>query len=144
MGCNRVTAFFIIAFLSVAATAHAQTVLMVSDRLCCTATGNCPGQGLGGQAVRLRCTYPTGATSIVGQSTTNSDGGFRIIVPRAQGLAIHNVLILPCVAFVRLPVDAALCPALSAINGLLQSVVIFSGVSASAVSGTPTRFYVLP
>ncbi|KAG8372225.1 hypothetical protein BUALT_Bualt12G0044400 [Buddleja alternifolia] len=74
--------------------------ITLNGTLCCTATGNCPGQGVAGALVSLNCTV-LGATVNLGQATTNANGTFNITVPAVRGIVLgHSVsLALPLFDF---------------------------------------------
>ncbi|KAI3459660.1 hypothetical protein Pfo_016323 [Paulownia fortunei] len=140
MAYNRASALFLIALVLFAATNPlAQGLgitlrgLSVGGQLCCTSTGNCPGQGVAGAAVSLNCTI-LGVSTTVGQTTTNANGSFNITVPALTGL-ILGLPILPCVASVRLPLDSVVCPVLSTTNGVLASVVQSVGTLLTSTLG---------
>ncbi|KAG8367772.1 hypothetical protein BUALT_Bualt16G0107500 [Buddleja alternifolia] len=107
--------------------------LSVSGQLCCTSTRNCPSQGVGGVVVQLNCTI-LGTSTTVGQATTNATGSFNITTPAITGLILGQPLV-PCVASVQLPLEAAVCPLLSTTNGALVSTVQSVGTLATNVFG---------
>ncbi|CAA0809793.1 Unknown protein [Striga hermonthica] len=116
------------------------TGLTVSGQLCCTPTGNCPGQGVSGALVSLNCTNILGVTTTVGQTTTGINGTFNITVPGLTSL-LRGLPNLPCVASVQLPLDPAICPVLSTVNGTLVATVSFFGIVLSAVLGLVASFF---
>ncbi|KAG8372232.1 hypothetical protein BUALT_Bualt12G0045600 [Buddleja alternifolia] len=129
MAYNRFYALFLVSLLLFAASnpqVHGAwrnwpLGLSVSDQLCCTSTGNCPGQGIGGAVVSLNCTI-LGVSTTVGQNTTDVNGSFNITVPAITGLVI-GLLRIPCVAIVQLPLNATTCPLLSTASGILTSAI---------------------
>ncbi|KAK4412757.1 hypothetical protein Salat_2922900 [Sesamum alatum] len=139
MAHNQTSALFLISlllFAAAAALAHGQLSLgglKVGGQLCCTSTGNCPGQGVPGAIVNLNCNI-LGATTTVGQATTNANGSFNITVPALTGLVL-GLPIVPCVAAVQLPLDGVVCPVLSTTQGVLSSVVQSVDTVVSTVLG---------
>ncbi|KAL9156164.1 hypothetical protein ABFS82_09G055600 [Erythranthe guttata] len=140
MAYNRASALFLIAVLFAAASnplAHGQVLtvrgLTVSGSLCCTPTGNCPGQGIPGVGVNLNCTI-FGVSTIVGRGITGVNGSFNITVPAITGL-ILALPTLPCVATVQLPLSPVLCPVLNATTGILGATVNSVGTLFTSVFG---------
>ncbi|GFQ04426.1 hypothetical protein PHJA_002586500 [Phtheirospermum japonicum] len=139
MSYNRVHALFLISLLFAASNplVHGQVItlggLTVGGNLCCTPTGNCPGQGVAGSLVSLNCTI-LGATVTVGQATTNANGTFNITVPAIAGL-ILGLPIVPCVASVQLPLSSVVCPVLSTTNGVLASAIRSVGTIVTTTLG---------
>ncbi|GER51955.1 S-acyl fatty acid synthase thioesterase [Striga asiatica] len=130
MAHNCGLALFLIALVFAASNplAHGQqlnvTGLTVSGRLCCTPTGNCPGQGVPGALVSLNCTnFLGGGTITVGQTRTSINGTFNITVPRLTGLDLRGFPNISCVASVNLPLNSAICPVLSTVNGTLVATL---------------------
>ncbi|KAI3446594.1 hypothetical protein Pfo_029532 [Paulownia fortunei] len=141
MACNSISPFFLIVLLFAVATplAHGGLIgringLSVSGQLCCTSTGNCPGQGLVGVVVRLNCRRIAGVSTTLGQNTTDVNGSFNITVLRPQGL-ILGLPLIPCVVTVQLPLNATVCSALSTTNGVLVSAVRGVGTTVSGTLG---------
>ncbi|KAK4412758.1 hypothetical protein Salat_2923000 [Sesamum alatum] len=121
---NHLFLISLLLFATAAPLAHGQINLgglTVGGQLCCTSTGNCPGQGVPGAVVNLLCNI-LGGTTTVGQATTNANGSFNITVPALAGLVL-GLPIVPCVAGIQLPLEAVVCPVLSATQGVLSSVV---------------------
>ncbi|KAL2228916.1 UNVERIFIED_CONTAM: hypothetical protein Sindi_1871300 [Sesamum indicum] len=112
MASTCTSALFIVALLLFTTHGHGQLLpgLVVNGRLCCTSTGNCPGQGVNGTVVKLNCTNLLGVSTTVGQSTTNTTGSFSITVPRLISL-VAGIPTIPCVVTVQLPLKPpyALC-----------------------------------
>ncbi|KAL2228084.1 UNVERIFIED_CONTAM: hypothetical protein Sindi_1871100 [Sesamum indicum] len=124
MASTCTSALFIVALLLFTTHGHGQLLpgLVVNGRLCCTSTGNCPGQGVNGTVVKLNCTNLLGVSTTVGQSTTNTTGSFSITVPRLISL-VAGIPTIPCVVTVQLPLNATICPVLSTTTGLLTSTL---------------------
>ncbi|CAA0809792.1 Unknown protein [Striga hermonthica] len=146
MAHNRALALFLVALVFAASNPLAHglqlnvTGLTVSGQLCCTPTGNCPGQGVSGALVSLNCTNFLGVTTTVGQTTTGINGTFNITVPGLTSLLRGLPNLLPCVASVQLPLDPAICPVLSTVNGTLVATVSFVGIVVSALLGFVASF----
>ncbi|KAL2232918.1 UNVERIFIED_CONTAM: hypothetical protein Sindi_1471800 [Sesamum indicum] len=148
MAHNQTSALFLISLLFAAAEplVHGQISLgglTVGGQLCCTSTGNCPGQGVPGVPVNLTCNI-LGATTTVGQATTDANGSFNITVPAPTGL-ILGLPLLPCLAGVQLPLASVVCPVLSTTGGVLSSVVqsvdtIVSGTLGLVQNATTVGF----
>ncbi|KAG8372221.1 hypothetical protein BUALT_Bualt12G0043900 [Buddleja alternifolia] len=144
MAYNYASALFLIALLFVASNplANGQILtlrgLSVTGRLCCTPTGNCPGQGVSGALVRLNCTI-LGSNVTVGQGTTNVNGNFNITVGALTGL-ILGLPTLPCVAVVQLPLNNVVCPVLSTTNGVLASALQSVGTVVTSLLGLVQNF----
>ncbi|KAI3446593.1 hypothetical protein Pfo_003258 [Paulownia fortunei] len=137
MACNTAISFFLISLLLFASTnplalgQNRLNGLTVSGRLCCTFTGNCPGQPLVGANVNLRCFTGLGVSTTLGQNTTNVNGNFNITVARVPGL-ILGLPVVPCLAIVQLPLNSTVCAALSTARGSLVSAI--GGVGTVVVS----------
>ncbi|KAG8372230.1 hypothetical protein BUALT_Bualt12G0044900 [Buddleja alternifolia] len=142
MAYNCASALFLIALLFAASNPLANGQLLpnplprgitLNGTLCCTATGNCPGQGVAGALVSLNCTV-LGATVNLGQATTNANGTFNITVPAVRGIVLgHSVI--PCVTAVRLPLNNVACPVLSTANGVLASALESVGTLVTSALG---------
>ncbi|KAL9154885.1 hypothetical protein ABFS82_10G146700 [Erythranthe guttata] len=138
---NGVSAFFLVAFLfAVASTplAHGQVItargLTVNGSLCCTPTGNCPGQGVSGVPVSLNCTIVGVGARVLGSGITNVNGSFNITVPAITGL-ILGLPMLPCVVTVQLPLSPVVCPVLNATTGILAATVNSIGTVLTSTFG---------
>ncbi|KAG8372224.1 hypothetical protein BUALT_Bualt12G0044300 [Buddleja alternifolia] len=144
MAYNYASALFLISLLFAASNplANGQILtlrgLSVTGRLCCTPTGNCPGQGVNGALVRLNCTI-LGSNVTVGQGTTNVNGNFNITVGALTGL-ILGLPTLPCVAVVQLPLNNVVCPVLSTTNGVLASALQSVGTVVTSLLGLVQNF----
>ncbi|KAL2231967.1 UNVERIFIED_CONTAM: hypothetical protein Sindi_1376700 [Sesamum indicum] len=138
MASTCTSTLFIVALLLFTTRGHGQSQLLpglvVNGRLCCTSTGNCPGQGVNGTVVKLNCTNLLGVSTTVGQSTTNTTGSFNITVPRILGLLL-GLPRIPCVVTVQLPLNATICPVLSTTTGILTSTLQTVGIVVNTTSG---------
>lgn len=128
-------------FSAFSSAAHASFIgptvqaLSVTGQLCCTSTGNCPGSPAPRAVVSLSCfNVLTLSSTVVAQNTTDVDGLFTITVPTTPGL-ILGLSKIPCVVTVQLPLDAAVCPALSAATGVLTGAVQAVGTATTPVLG---------
>ncbi|KAL8470748.1 hypothetical protein ACS0TY_033350 [Phlomoides rotata] len=107
-------AFFLIAlilFTTSTPLSHAQLLsVSVTGRLCCSATGNCPGVGpIPGVVVRLICLRG----GLVTQTTTDANGRYNITASNVLGNLPLNQILNPCVVAIRLPLNNTICPILS-------------------------------
>ncbi|KAK4428479.1 hypothetical protein Salat_1147500 [Sesamum alatum] len=139
MASATTSALFLVALLLFTTHGHGQGIVLPSLRvtggLCCTSTGNCPGQGINGTVVRLNCTNILGVTTTVGQSTTNATGFFNISVPSITGILL-GLPTIPCAVSVQLPLNATICPVLSTTTGVLASAVQSVGTVVNTTLGT--------
>ncbi|KAG6424307.1 hypothetical protein SASPL_114722 [Salvia splendens] len=132
------SALFFAALLLLAAVSPARGAgiflngLTVNGQLCCTSTGNCPGQGVGGVPIVLNCTNIFGGTTTAGRTTTTDTGSFNFTVPLV-GLILGNII--PCTVGVQLPLESVACPVLSATTGTLSSTVQSIGTVVTSVLG---------
>ncbi|KAL8501957.1 hypothetical protein ACS0TY_021183 [Phlomoides rotata] len=103
--------FLIALILLFTTSSHAQRVsVSVTGRLCCSATGNCPGVGpIQGVVVRLICLRG----GLINQTTTDADGRYNITALNALGIISLSQIINPCVVAIRLPLNNTICPILS-------------------------------
>lgn len=128
----------IIALVFFGAIAEAQVLslkgLNVSGSLCCTPTGNCPGQGLGGVPVRLNCTNLINGSTTVSTTTTNANGGFSFTVPALAGI-LSRLPALPCNVSVQLPVSSVACPVLNTANRTLTATTTSLGTFINSALG---------
>ncbi|KAL7138242.1 hypothetical protein ABFS83_10G150800 [Erythranthe nasuta] len=138
---NGATAYFLISLLFAAAStppARGQSLnlrgLTVSGSLCCTPTGNCPGQGVVGVPVSLNCTLVGGIARVLGTGVTDANGRFNITLPALTGLILGQPFV-PCVTTVQLPLSTAICPALNITPGLLAAAVQNAGTVFSTTLG---------
>ncbi|CAA0809794.1 Unknown protein [Striga hermonthica] len=113
---------------------QAQDILL-SGELCCTPTGNCPGQGVPGVLVSLNCTNTLGGGTIaVSQTRTSINGTFNATVPVLTNLLQGMPVNFTCLAGVRLPLNSTLCPVLSTTNGTLVATGNIVGRVPNATS----------
>ncbi|KAG6421273.1 hypothetical protein SASPL_117823 [Salvia splendens] len=109
--------------------------LTVNGQLCCTSTGNCPGQGVDGVPVVLNCTNIFGSTTTAGRTTTTDTGSFKFTIPLV-GLIFGNII--PCT------VGVLSSAALSATTGTLSTVqsvgTVVTGVLGLLQNATITGF----
>ncbi|KAL7097598.1 hypothetical protein ACP275_10G154600 [Erythranthe tilingii] len=138
---NGATAFFLISLLFAAAStplAHGQSLtvrgLTVIGSLCCTPTGNCPGQGVAGVPVSLNCTLVGGSARVLGTGVTDANGRFNITLPALTGLILGQPFV-PCVTTVQLPLSTVICPALNTTTGLLAAAVQSAGTVFTSTLG---------
>ncbi|GER52371.1 pollen Ole e 1 allergen and extensin family protein [Striga asiatica] len=144
MAQNRDSALFLISLLLFVASkplAHAQSpiTLNVIGQICCTSTGNCPGQGIPRAVVSLNCTNFLNSTITLGRNTTNANGTFSISVRAVVG-RVGSLPILPCTVSTSLPINRVLCPVLSTTNGTLVSAlrpitVVLGAVRNATITG---------
>ena len=139
MACNPTTLLVFVAALVLlggASPSSGQVLngLIVNGLLCCTGSGNCPGQGLTNVGVRLNCTILGLRNTVVGIGTTNATGGYTITIPALPGLLLGSPLI-PCNVNIKLPLDAAICPVLSTTTGLLVGTLRVVGTALNTVLG---------
>ncbi|CAA0822412.1 Unknown protein [Striga hermonthica] len=127
MAQNCDSALFLVALLLFVASkplAHAQLPirpLNVTGQICCTSTGNCPGQGVPRVVVSLNCTI-LNSTITLGRNTTNANGTFSISVPAVVG-TVGSLPLLPCTVSTSLSINRVVCPVLSTINSTLVSAL---------------------
>ncbi|KAL7137803.1 hypothetical protein ABFS83_10G117700 [Erythranthe nasuta] len=146
MAYNRASVIFLIVVHFVAITnrlAHGQLFVGLSNmnfegRLCCTTTGNCPGQGIPGVPVSITCTI-NGYTDVAGQGTTDVNGAFNVYVLGITGY-FYGLSTIPCVATVQLPLDTVVCPALNTTTGLLSSAFRRNGTANGSLKATIVGF----
>ncbi|KAL1563598.1 hypothetical protein AAHA92_06046 [Salvia divinorum] len=138
MANNHASALFFAALILLAASSPARGAgiflngLTISGQLCCTSTGNCPGQGVGRVPIVLNCTNIFGGTTTAGRTTTTDTGSFNFTVP-LLGLILGNII--PCTVGVQLPLERIVCPALSTTTGTLSSIVQSVGTVVTSVLG---------
>ncbi|KAL7137806.1 hypothetical protein ABFS83_10G118000 [Erythranthe nasuta] len=136
--------FLIVVLFVVAATnpvAHGQPDINFEGRLCCTTTGNCPGQGIPGVPVEIDCAI-NGNIEMVGQGTTDANGAFNVSsVGISRRIPYGGPFsAIPCVATVQLPLNTVVCPALSTTTGLLISAFRRNGGLGSLQRATIVGF----
>ncbi|KAL1553909.1 hypothetical protein AAHA92_14526 [Salvia divinorum] len=139
MACNPTTLLLFVAALVLLGGASPSSGailngLTVNGLLCCTGNGNCPGQRLANVGVRLNCTVLGLSSTVVGIGTTNATGGYTITIPALPGLLLGSPL-LPCNVNIKLPLDAAVCPVLSATTGFLVGTLHVVGTVFNTVLG---------
>ncbi|KAL7097113.1 hypothetical protein ACP275_10G122900 [Erythranthe tilingii] len=145
MAYSRASSVFLILVLFVAAAttslAHGRLDMNFEGRLCCTTTGNCPGQGVPGVPVEIDCAI-NGYIETVGQGTTDANGSFNVFVPEINARIPYGgrFSAIPCVATVGLPLNTEVCPALSTTTGLLLSAFRRNGSAGATFRATIVGF----
>ncbi|KAL1534451.1 hypothetical protein AAHA92_30626 [Salvia divinorum] len=98
---------------------------ILSARICCTSTGNCPPGSVGIPGVRasLNCTTLFGNVVTLAQGVTGANGVLNLGLNNILGV-LGSLLsgILPCGVFVNLPLNSTICPILSTVDGVLVGI----------------------
>ncbi|KAL1534450.1 hypothetical protein AAHA92_30625 [Salvia divinorum] len=130
MGYKQSPALIVAALLLLATAtplAHGQQTNsgILTARICCTSTGNCPPGSVGIPGVRasLNCTTLLGNVVMLAEGVSCFTGNFKLGLNNALGsLGSLASGILPCGVFVNLPLNSTVCPILSTVDGVLVGV----------------------